>query len=643
MTLFRTNLILILSVIIIGCASPVKRTPDFHTLKKRPDSAGVLADHRSSIKVKQAFSRSTEASSERAKWFDRSEAVDLTIIGPVYDDVTFIDNALYQKFYGLLEKISADKTTLDRLGHGKISDRYRSITFIPYRVGSPESEKINAVYANRLYDKDQLNDVLRSYTSKKDYQEMSIAINSNALANGLFALEGYKTVRYGAKKQNSHYYNLIKPDVKRVENQIIIDALLTILKLPIPEYISIERNDIMGKTALKIVNPNTDGSHTATVYKMQTDLEIEKLNVLRTKELEATPSDAVTINKKYDEYVANIRKSEQWITYQTRQLLHTTPMSQGGMDTLYQHHYLDRSYDANKLLPSQAERIGFVMGTQLPDFYLTLSYDLYKTKLNSFGVNIASVKKIVDTYYVKGEKLTQHEQSAESKASVSNFFRGFANVTLSLMARSSMPVFDSIDVEYTSIKEDLQEGPFYPVSQFAYAGIGLKKIYQAQMGAFDHSLQTIPSGTNYVLTKGTYEIGLPDENDDSKYNFYNMRTHKPLYTKSLAQIESEETYTLIENNGFTSEDRYAECVTLQKKMIDSFDITTPNNNRIEVYRCTNKMNLFDENDNLVTQIEEHNKDVLEVDEFSEELFITQGMHSHKIWDLKALDFLGKEF
>jgi hypothetical protein len=685
---------------IAGCA----RTPSVNDYKKAELAAAPLADENSVKQIESAFIQADKERQMRAKWFDRSEAVDLNIIGVVFEDGSTRQHVIFKKFKALLENVAADKTLLDRLGDEKISHKYRSITFTPYRVGSHETEKVDAAYAQRLYGKERLNDVLRTYGDQSDYQELSIGLNINALDAGALMLEGYKSVKYGDKKENALYYHLNRPLVDDVDG-MIVDALLAMLKLEIPEYVSIDRKDIIENKALKIVNQNADGTHTATVYKMKTDIEIEKLDAMRRKAIETRPQDAEQVNKKYDALIDNIRSSNQWIKYQSRQLLHTTPVTQSTIDTLHQHGFLDSQYDADTLSPLQAQKIAVATGTQLPDFYLTLSFDLYRNKLNRFGINIAEVNKVLNTYYIKGEKLAEYESSEGAKRSREAAFSKVTNAAVVLSSLVTFGLSEGLyttreEANYTGIEEDLQQGKFYPASQFAYAGIGVDTVYKENFGNYERSLYTVARGKSFYLHEGTYEIGFVNEKETEKVDFYDMRTRKLLYSKPVSAVDAmkesdkkyqvkfqnilenfddylaEGSYYSDEQGLITTKERFKRFVDFHEKQtpskqlvviwngkfsdqavhgtcnavidasygrgIEAIKIKISDENYLQSYRCSDVIDLFHE-DKLVKRMEAEADNVLSMYRFSDELTVVSTLYSTKIWSNDVLNFMIKEF
>jgi hypothetical protein len=656
-------------------------------LNKKAKVVAPLGSESVKVRLEKALDNAETDRESRAAWFDRSEALELVIIGPVFDDEGAKDSDAYKKLTAFLEKVAADKSTLDTLGYGTLSNRYSKVTLIPFAAGSTESERYDAAYAHRLYDKSSLLDVLRQYDGKKNYQELALSIDADALEEGKLILKGYKSVVYQGKQQNAHYFQLIKANVDTVTEQMIADGVTAILKLPIPEYISIEREDIIDHKALKVVNQNPDGTYTATVYKMKTDLEIEKLNKARAEELKRSPDQLEAINKKYDAQIAMINKASEWIKYQSRQLLYTTPVTQEEINILYDHGYITKVYDAEVLTAKEAAKIASATGTQLPDYYLTLSYDTYKESLNRFGIEIAEVQKILDTYYIKGNNLVSHENSEAVSAGVSNAVRGTVSFLTFFMTRgySGLDTAGGMDENYTGFAEEPLKSRFFPVSRFAHSNIGVEIVYEQKFSNFDHSLMTIPKGTPFLLKPDDRLIGLVniDKKDKYEYDFApdNSRIWKgdvlfvDLYERK--EISKSRVNDMKYTEFINYEQTFKEYVSAQKSYLSSLDLeSTPqhyffftnrpwgvdhycgiggvsqanqitrvslkNGNYLNTYSCSIAMDVFDGDDNFITRFEEHNDATLGGFRFGDYV-ITNGANSTKIWDVKVFDFMLKSF
>ncbi len=231
-------------------------------------------------KVAKAFENSKALEASHSKWFDRQERLPLTIITTAYIDNEVIKTKEYKAYKILIKKIQKDITLLDKLSGKKMSSKYSSVSFVDYDKDSRAKAKFNAAYTNQHSDKDKLTDILRPDIEKPS-QELLIRLNLNELKKGNLTIEGYKTVKESKKTRNSYYYTLRKTNYsklnKKDKNQAIVDSLLATLQLSIPEYVSIDRKELVKKgEVLRFITPQSDGSYTGEVWKNEANDEVAR-------------------------------------------------------------------------------------------------------------------------------------------------------------------------------------------------------------------------------------------------------------------------------------------------------------------------------------------------------------------------------
>ncbi|MDA7816825.1 WD40 repeat domain-containing protein [Sulfurimonas sp.] len=229
--------------------------------------------------IAYAFDNAEEISETYSSWFNRNEKLPLTIIATAYIDNQAIKTEEYKKYKQLIQKISKDKTLLDRLSNSDISSKYSTIKYIDYKKSSLHINKFNAAYTNRHSSKDKLSDILKPETELPS-QELTIGLNYKELKKGNLTIEGYKTVKEKSKNRNSYYYTLRKTGYKDLskkdKNEALVNSILLALQLDIPEYVSIDRKSFIKKNeTIKFARINSDNSHKIEVWKHEVDSSIE--------------------------------------------------------------------------------------------------------------------------------------------------------------------------------------------------------------------------------------------------------------------------------------------------------------------------------------------------------------------------------
>ncbi len=267
-------LTLLAAFFLIGCQSQPKTSNS--VLKTNKQSSAQQE------KVSKAFEDSKALEASHSKWFDREEKLPLTIIATAYIDNEVIKTKEYKSYKILIKKIQKDITLLDKLSGKDISSKYSSIKFIDYNKDSNAIAKFHATYSNQHNDKDKLTDILRPDIETPS-QELIIRLNLAELKKGNLTIEGYKTVKQSKLKRNSYYYTLRKTGYdklnKKEKNQAIVNSLIATLQLSIPEYVSIDRKELVKKDELlRFVTPQEDGTYVGEVWKYSPDSKINELN-----------------------------------------------------------------------------------------------------------------------------------------------------------------------------------------------------------------------------------------------------------------------------------------------------------------------------------------------------------------------------
>ncbi len=149
--------IILISIFIVGCGGGNPKPSEQQQQQKQVQ----IKKPANYNKVQASFKDSLNVYNSNSRWFDDSEQLELTIIGPVYKNPKEKESKAYKKLITILEKISKDKTLLDKLSNSNISKRYSKINYIPYKLGSYEDATFSAVYEQRLDAKDKLTGTLQ--------------------------------------------------------------------------------------------------------------------------------------------------------------------------------------------------------------------------------------------------------------------------------------------------------------------------------------------------------------------------------------------------------------------------------------------------------------------------------------------------
>ncbi len=266
--MYKIIIALLAALLLIGCQQT-----------KSPKQANIQKTNSATLKqqakVSQAFKDAPTLDMKNSKWFDRTEKLPLTIITTAYIDNEVIKTKEYKIYRQLIKKIEKDITILDKLSGKNISSKYSSIKFIDYDKSKYTKAKFHAAYTNRYKDKSTLSDVLRPDIEKSS-QELLIRLNYEELKKGNLTIEGYKTVKETNKPRNSYYYSLVKENYSKLsdkqQKQAIANSILATLQLSIPEYVSIDRKELIKKDELlRFITPQEDGTYKGEVWKYHTD------------------------------------------------------------------------------------------------------------------------------------------------------------------------------------------------------------------------------------------------------------------------------------------------------------------------------------------------------------------------------------
>ncbi len=220
-------------------------------------------------KIELAFENADDINEKNSKWlYGREQALNLTIIGPVYDIGAQKHTQGYKKLKALFEQVYESPKILDIISGQAIGYKFNKIDYIPFRLNSEEHDKFSIIEQNKNKSKDFLNDILINYDNNSlDKNSMSIAIKIkySDIEKGYLTLQGYKTVKELGKIRNSHYFNLTKK-ISTLSDNDITNAFAAIMQLEIPEYISVDRSkDIEQGRELNIVQ-RIDNKYSSTIW-----------------------------------------------------------------------------------------------------------------------------------------------------------------------------------------------------------------------------------------------------------------------------------------------------------------------------------------------------------------------------------------
>ncbi|MDA7816722.1 hypothetical protein N9A28_00865 [Sulfurimonas sp.] len=427
-------------------------------------------------KVQAAFKESLNTYNSNSRWFQDAEQLELTIIGPVYKNPIEKQSESYKKLFSLLKKIANDKTLLDKLSGSDISQRYSKINYIPYKLGSKEDTSFSAVYEHRLDSKDKLTQTLQQLDANgkdKVGQTLAIWINPQDLKNNIYTLEGYKSVKNSTKNRNSAYYHLSKQQSNGTDNQDIVNALLATLQLSIPEYVAIDRKDMLkqGET-FRIITDNPDGTATGKVYKFDIESEVDKL-----KEQKSKTTDQNQIAK-LDKQIKEVKASKAWREYETKQLLYTTPVSQEDIDILNRYRYIKTTNKFNQLITTDANEISKALHYALPDPFLMVTFEQYRVMLNELGIYVGDITQLMKAYYLKGVNKVDMENSRDLgylKYLAKSFIKGRTAISTEKTKRANED--KQIDLFFGVSKNSILSNGFSLVNETQVSQIGKEVLY----------------------------------------------------------------------------------------------------------------------------------------------------------------------
>ncbi len=283
----KTIYIILTVLFIVGCQSqPTTSNPASIATNNKASSS-------QQAKVAKAFSDAKALQASHSKWFNRIEKLPLTIITTAYIDPEVLKTKEYKAYKILVRKIQKNPSILGK----DIASKYSSITFLDYSTSRDVQNKFNAAYTNRYSDKIILTDILRPDTEKPS-QELLLRLNYKELKKGNLTIEGYKTVKQKDKKRNSYYYTLRKKNykdlTKKQKNQAIINSLKATLQLSIPEYVSIDRKDLIGENeTIKYIN-QIDAQHMQMISYITPSTDV--VSVLK-KDIENIKNQSVSLKK----------------------------------------------------------------------------------------------------------------------------------------------------------------------------------------------------------------------------------------------------------------------------------------------------------------------------------------------------------
>jgi hypothetical protein len=452
----------------------------------KPESEKQLVEKERPVKedrLAKAIENADALKAMHSSWETLTQPVPLTIVATAYIDNAAKTAPEFDAYKKLLQKISEDPSLLDSFSERSISARYSGISVIDYDRSALHRARFNAAYTHRLDAKEKLTDVLRPDIETSS-AELLIRLNYEELRKGNLTIEGYKTIKEAGKERNSHYFTLRKTGYDRLnkeaKNQAIINSLLAALELSIPEYMAIDRKNLIkqGET-FRMITDNPDGTATGRVYKFDIETEVDKL------EKEKKGIDDPIRLEAIDKRIETIKASRSYREYQTRQLLYMTPVSQTDIDTLnhYGYGHIVNRYD--QLSSDDAELIGHTLGYSLPDPFLIHNYALYRTRLNGMKMNIGDIRRVGKALHFMGAKAS----SLESKENVADAVETVVGGALSILSFAALGqgidtagMMDAARGDLKGLKEEPQESLFYAVSHHTFGSEGLQQVSTAKIG-----------------------------------------------------------------------------------------------------------------------------------------------------------------
>ncbi|MDA7817256.1 hypothetical protein N9A28_03605 [Sulfurimonas sp.] len=517
-------------------------------------------------KVQTAFKNSKLNQAKSSQWLDSTKPIELNIIGPVYKNPIEKQSIAYKKLSALIKKISKDPKLLDKLSGKNLSQYFSKINYTPYKLASDEDAKFNAVYDKRYDDKEQLVSILRQTNAAgidKSERTLALWINPEELKENKYTLEGFKTVKTDTKERNAHYYHLTKTNSKGEDNQEIVNALLMLLQDSIPEYVSIDRADMLKDgESFRIIYDNPDATATGEVYKFTIKNELDKL-----KEKLDKSTDKKEV-KQLQEDIKTLESSRQWRTFQTKQLMYTTPVSQETINLLKEYDYIQTAHTYNRLTVETTKEISQALNISLADPYIMTVFEQYRVLLNQLGIYVGDVSPKGKAYYLVGMDRFKND---EDRMNSENRF---------LMAYDLQDSTGLNDSE--KVIEKKQYGQYFGLSN---SGINIfDKIYQDIYSQLGKPIKIVKDlyGLHIGNKKFSYlvedknEISICDINKNKECQVVQLQindTYKNLVNKTALSPDEKTIYFL----GFNNQNQY---------IIQSYDILT-NTKLLERNHSTN--------------------------------------------------------
>ncbi|MDA7817982.1 hypothetical protein N9A28_07315 [Sulfurimonas sp.] len=481
-------------------------------------SQGRITKLANSQEIEDAFTNSQKISETHSKWFNKTEKLELTIIGPVYRNPIEKSSIAFKKMSSFLSKMAKDPTILDKLSGLNISSKYSKIKHIPFKLASKEDAEFTSIYESRLKNKSYLSTMLRKLDNSgndKASQTLAIWINPEDLKSNIYTLEGFKTVKSSLKDRNSAYYNLSKQNSNGKNNEDIIHAIISALQIEIPEYIAIDRKKMLKEDEeFRVITDNNDGSATGKVYKYNIQVEIEKL----IKEKDKTQDSRKLLE--IDQQIKSVRSSKQWREYETKQILYTEPINQETINVLYKNSYISKAYIFDKLTPSQAKEINLSLKNSLPDTLLMTQLNIYNNTLNTLGISIGSIEKTGKGFHFRGKANYNAEIQSKIASKALNLQLDsselFTEFTYTVMDYAgfwgvlNLPKDFNYNLALTidNVDEPIPETKLYGTYGSSMKESGLKILYTDHINGISHSPKTW-SWTAGVATRNIlYSLGI---------------------------------------------------------------------------------------------------------------------------------------
>ncbi len=408
---------------------------------------------------------------EYSHWFlDQSERVPLKIVVLGYVDPEVKYTKEYKRYINLFKQIKKNPTILNKITNSNFTDKFWPIKVVNFDSKEIYLQKFVAVYKNRFEDKEVLNDILRPDVEKPS-AEILIRLNYQDLKKGKLTLEGYKTIKTPNYTRNSFYYYLIKPDYSLLpplkQKETIINSVSAVLKLSIPQYVSLElKNLIKTHPVMKIF----------------------------------TKKDENFIFKGY------IKKHIIWNEITPKQLLYTKPLPYEDLKTLYDTKYIPFEKKSDLSL-KEINELTKVLNTSLIDPLILYGYNdtdtlnLPSKKYNDFLIIYPKKTYDLDEIYFtsnnqlqqngykliyKNSKFTQQDLDTKFGFKVVNYILSFKNPSKAKLNNVYVQIKDSkvtrlsaTKIPYGVIKFDLTH---YQKDTFLYSYHNYRYLYKAKFG-----------------------------------------------------------------------------------------------------------------------------------------------------------------